>query len=245
MTPHVAFILCCLCVMIRMWCLQDLLSRPAARYMSALCCEHVIAGLICGKRHAQAGKVMGGSSILAAGSEGTVDTTTLPATSCPECPTLAGTKQEVHQANSKHREEPAGQQGHACEQQRSEEQQDKRQKVEGQPPRAILDRVQGAPQGAVQELAEPPVQICPGQAGQPGGPVGQAQAPAQHQAEEQAEQLIVARLRARVGKLHMNVIRDTMMCQQAIWKEQVGVTYTKSFWPQVLWLCMLASSPCR
>ena len=171
--------------------------------------------------------MLGGSSILAAGSEGTVDTTTLPATSCPECPAQAGIKQEARQAVSRHKEEPAVQQGHAHVQQRCEEQQVKRQRVEERPPSAEVEQVRGASQGNVQELAEHPVRVGPGQAGQPGAPSGQPKTPAQHQAEEPAEQRIAACLKARLGKQRMNVVRDTMMRQQAVWKEQVGSMYSR------------------
>ena len=212
-------------IMIRILRPQNALSEPAARDPSALCCRIVIIGLICGNWHAQAGKLMCGSSILAAGSKGTVDTTTLPATICPERPAQAGIKQEAQQANLRRKEEPAVQQVHTHVQQRCEEQQDKRQKIEQQPPSAQVDELVAASQGAGQELAGHPVRISPGQAGQPGAPAAQPKAPAEHQAEEQAEQRIVACLKARLGKQRMDVIRHTMMRQQAVWKEQVSAIY--------------------
>lgn len=207
---------------------ENLLSEPAARDPSALCCHIRIIGLICGNWHAQAGKLMCGSSILAAGSEGTVHTTTVPATSCPERPAQAGLNQEVHQANPRHKEEPAVQQVHTHVQQSFEKQQDKRQKIDQRPPSAnYLDQLEGKIQGAAQELAEHPVRIIPGQAGQPKASSGQPEVPAEHQAQEQAEQHIVACLKARLGKQHMDLIRDTMMCQQAVWKEQVGAFHNE------------------
>ena len=186
----------------------------------------MFTGLICGNWHAQAGKRMCGSSILAAGSKGTIDTTTLPATSCPERPAQAGIKQEAHQANLRHKEEPAVHQVHAHVQQRCEEQQDKRQRIEQRPSSAnLLDQLEGTIQGAAQEPAEHPVRIGLGQAGQPGAPTGQLKAPAEHQTVEKAEQRIVACLKARLGRQSMDAIRDTMMRQQAVWKEQVGHLY--------------------
>ena len=186
----------------------------------------MIIGLICGNWHAQAGKLICASSILAAGSEGTVDTTTVPATSCPERPAQAGIKQEAQQATTKHSEQPAMHQGQASVQQRCEEQQDKRQKIDQRPPSANhSDQLEGTIQGAAQEPAENPVCISPGQAGQPRAPTGQPEVPAEHQAEEQAEQRIVACLKARLGKQRIDVIRDTMMRQQVVWKEQVGALY--------------------
>ena len=60
---------------------------------------------------------------------------------------------------------------------------------------------------------------------QPETPAGQAKAPAEHQVKEQAEQRIVACLKAKLGRQRMDAIRDTMMRQQAVWKEQVGAMY--------------------
>ena len=191
---------------------------------------------MCGNRRAQAGKVMGRSSVLAAGSEGTVATTTLPAASCPERLAQAGIRQEARHANSRHKEEPAVQHGGSHGQQRCEEEQDKRQKIEAQPPCTPPDHVKAASQGIVQEQAERPIQVGPGQAG---APRDQPKAPAQQQAEQQAEQRMMACLKAKVGQLHMNAIRDAMICQQAVWKEQVGAIYNpESHHPRAPRLCM-------
>ena len=189
----------------------------------------MILGLICSNWHAQAGKLICGSSILAAGSEGTVDTTTVPATSCPERPAQAGIKQEAQQADPRHKEEPAVQQVHTHGQQRCEEPLEKRQKIEQRPSSAQLDEMKAASQRAGQELAGQPVRISHEQARQPETPAGQAKAPAEHQTEEQAKQRIVACLKTRLGKQRMDVIRDTMMRHQAVWKEQVGLYFSESF----------------
>ena len=149
-----------------------------------------------------------------------MDTVTLPAANCPAA-TAQGSNQQDAPANSPlHRDVPPQQQ----QQQQQErgmpngmEQPEKRQKTESSCPaeKARGSNWQRQQQHAVRDAVQPrapaviktetPAEVTPG-----------AQKPVQALDERIARALV-----GRVGKLGMDVIRDTMMCQQALWTEQV------------------------
>ena len=154
--------------------------------------------------------------MLAAGSEGTVGTVTLPAASCPAA-TAQGPHQQDGPANSRlHQDVPPQQQQQGMP--NGMEQPEKRQKTESSRPaekargsssqqqqqqHAVRDAVQ--PRAPLVIKTDAPDEVAPG-----------AQKPVQASDERIARAMV-----GRVGKLGMDVIRDTMMCQQALWTEQV------------------------
>ena len=165
-----------------------------------------------------AGKFLGDSSVLAAGSEGTVDTLTLPAASCPAATAQDPNQQDAPANSPLHQDMPPQQQQQQQEEQgtpNGTEQPEKRQKTESNRPaekaRGSDSQQQHAVRDAVQPRAptviktEAPAEMAPG-----------AQKPVQASDERIARAMV-----GRVGKLGMDVIRDTMMCQQALWTEQV------------------------
>jgi hypothetical protein len=146
-----------------------------------------------------------------------VDTVTLPAASCPAATTQGPNQQDATANSPLHRDVPPQQQ-----QQQEQgmpngmEQPEKRQKTESSRPaekargskwqqqqHAVRDAVQ--PRAPAVIKMETPAEVAPG-----------AQKPLQASDECIAQALV-----GRVGKLGMDIIRDTMMCQQALWTAQV------------------------
>ena len=158
----------------------------------------------------QAGKLMGASS------EGTLDTAVLPAAQCcPEGPGQGCLKRRLPTNSLLGMDMP---QQHQHQQptvhQRSAENADKRQKTEGSRPEALAVKTvvtgqQHAPKDARLPRTPPCIKTEPlSEQRQQTQPV---------QADERIAQVV----KGRVGKLGMDVIRDTMICQQALFTEQV------------------------
>ena len=150
-----------------------------------------------------------------------MDTFTLPAASCPAATTQGPNQQDAPPNSPLHRDVPPQQQQQQRQQQEQGmpngmEQPEKRQKTESSRPaekargsnwqqqqHAVRDAVQ--PRAPAVIKTETPAEVAPG-----------AQKPVQASDERIARALV-----GRVGKLGLDVIRDTMMCQQALWTEQV------------------------
>lgn len=156
----------------------------------------------------QAGKMMGASS------EGTIVTAVYPAR-CPEGPGQGSLKRGLPKVSLLLMDMP---QQHQHQQQmmhqRSAEKADKRQKTEGSRPEALAVKTvvsgqQHTPKDARLPRTPPCIKIEPlSQQRQETQPI---------QADERIAQVVTG----RVGKLGMDVIRDTMMRQQALFTEQV------------------------
>ena len=151
--------------------------------------------------------MMGESSLLAAGSEGTVDTVTVPIACCPERP---APKQEAPVNSLLHKDTPKQQQqGQSV----MAERPDKRQKVESSRPGvAVAMEIDSCQQQARSEAALHKTIVIKHKPGTQ---------PQHEQQQVPLEERMAARAQGRVGKLGVKVIRDTMMAQQALWTEQV------------------------
>ncbi len=165
----------------------------------------------------QARKAMGDSSVLAAGSEGTVGTVIVSGARCPEGLSHSKRGQPGPACSPPQAKMPEQQQQDDVKQ-RPEEMPDKRQKVQGDRPEALAQLTatvgqQHAPAGEPSNpLKTPP-------------PIKTKPQPEQHQdaQPEEADNHIAQAMTSRMGKLGMEVIRDMLMSQQALFTEQVRI----------------------
>ena len=174
----------------------------------------------------QARKALGDSSVLAAGSEGTVGTVVLSGARCPEGLSQHKRGQPGPACSPLHGKVPEQQQQDG--KQRPEEAPDKRQKIHGDRPEALAEvaAVSGQQQAAGEPsslLKTPP-------------PIKTKPQPLQNEdvQPDEADNNIARAMASRVGKVGMEVIRDMLMSQQALFTEQVRICSGSSMYSSIL-----------
>lgn len=165
----------------------------------------------------QAQRALGDSSMLAAESEGTVGAVTLSGARCPEGPTQSKKRQPGSAYSPLHAAAMSAQQqqGQLC--QRPDDMPDKRQKVQGDQPEALAEAtVSAEPRRSVEDASSPP-------GTQPLIKTKPEAEPQQAVQPRQADNQVALAMTSRVGKVGMDVIRETLMRQQALFTEQVRI----------------------